>query len=265
MEKWIPILKSSQLFAGVEEGELSALLTCLEARPRRYPKGAYVLREGEALHGLPVLVEGSLHIQRDDYWGGRSILGQVGPGELFGEAYVAPGSGPLLNDVVAVAESTVVFFSVERLLTACPSACPFHAAVVRNLLFVLAEKDRQLVRKLGHMSRRTTREKLLSYLSEEAKRQGSSSFSIPFDRQQLADFLSVDRSAMSSALCRMRDEGLLRFHKNQFQLLGGGGAASAEEEGAKQPGPAAPGRRARPSRCAAPGSEREEAHDAHIQ
>ncbi|MBQ7792149.1 MAG: winged helix-turn-helix domain-containing protein, partial [Clostridia bacterium] len=119
----------------------------------------------------------------------------------------------------AVEDSTVLFFIVKRILTTCSSACRFHAMVVQNLFFAISEKNRKLVQKIGHMSQRTTRQKLMSYLSEEAKRQKNGRFSIPFNRQQLADFLSVDRSAMSNELCKMRDEGLLEFHKNEFRLL----------------------------------------------
>ena len=165
------------------------------------------------------MVEGNLHIQKDDYWGHRSIINSVGVGEMFGEAYAAPDSGTLLNDVVAVEDSTVLFFDVRRILTVCSSACNFHSMVVQNLFFAISEKNRRLVQKLGHMAKRSTREKLISYLSEEAKQQNSGTFTIPFNRQQLADFLSVDRSAMSNELCKMRDDGLLTFEKNRFTLL----------------------------------------------
>lgn len=138
---------------------------------------------------------------------------------MFGEAYVAPESGSLLNDVIAEEDSAVIFFDVRRILTVCSTACRFHSMVIQNLFFAISEKNRKLVQKIGHMSKRSTRAKLLSYLSEEAKRQNSSHFTIPFTRQQLADFLCVDRSAMSNELCKMRDEGLLQFAKNQFILL----------------------------------------------
>ncbi len=207
------------MFAGVGDEEITSMLSCLGARLGNYKKGEYVLRQGEHLNDIVVLVEGKLHIQKDDYWGNRSILGLISVGEMFGEAYVAPESGSILNDVVAVEDSTVIFFNVNRIITTCSSACRFHAIVVQNMFFAISEKNRKLVQKLGHMSKRSTREKLISYLSEEAGRQNSSSFTIPFNRQQLADFLSVDRSAMSNELCKMRDEGLLRFEKNQFELL----------------------------------------------
>lgn len=218
MEKYIPVLKRTQMFSGVGDKEILSMLSCLGARLKTYEKGEYVLRQGEHIRDITLLVGGNLHIQKDDYWGNRSILGRIAVGEMFGEAYVAPESGALLNDVVALEDSAVMFFDVNRVITTCPTACRFHAVVVQNMFFAISEKNRRLVQKLDHMSRRTIREKLISYLSEEAKKNNNSSFSIPFNRQQLADFLSVDRSAMSNELCKMRNEGLLEFEKNAFRL-----------------------------------------------
>lgn len=219
MKKYIPVLKRMQLFAGVGEDEIDSMLTCLQAKLFTYKKGEYVFRHGEHLNNITVLVEGSLHIQNDDYWGNHSIINRISIGEIFGEAYVAPGSGAILNDVVAIEGSAVIFFDVKRMLTVCSSACKFHSTVIQNLFFTISEKNRKLVRKLGHMSKRSTREKLISYLSDEAKSQNSKTFTISFNRQQLADFLSVDRSAMSNELCKMRDDGLIIFEKNKFTLL----------------------------------------------
>lgn len=219
MFDYIPVLMRSRLFDGVEEEDLVVMLDCMEAKIRRYRKGEYVFRQGEMLDAIMVLEEGCLHVQRDDYWGNRSIISVVGVSELFGEAYAVPGSGPLQNDVVAVEDSVVIAFDVRRVLTTCSSACVFHSMAVNNLFGAIAEKNRQLVQKMDHISRRSTREKLISYLSSEAVRTGSGSFEIPLNRQQLADFLSVDRSAMSAELGRMRDEGLIQFEKNHFTLL----------------------------------------------
>lgn len=219
MKEFIPILKRSWLFAGVTEEEIATMLSCLDAKKHSYTKGEYVFRQGERIDQIALLVKGELYVQQDDYWGNRSILHNVAVGELFGEGHLAPESGISLTDVIAAQDSIVIFFNVRRVLTTCSNACRFHAAVVQNLFFSISQKNRQLVQKLSHMSRRTTREKLISYLSEESKRHGSGSFTIPYNRQQLADFLSVDRSAMSNELSKLRDEGLLTFEKNHFQLL----------------------------------------------
>lgn len=219
MEKFIPVLKETQMFSGVSPRAINAMLTCLGARLCEFDKGELAIRQGDELSDILVLVEGNLLIQKDDYWGNRSILGNISTGEIFGEAYLAPESGTALNDVVAIEKSSVICFDVKRILTSCSSACRFHARVVQNLFFAISEKNKKLVQKLDHMSQRSTREKLLSYLSEEAKKANRSYFTIPYNRQQLADFLAVDRSAMSSELGKLKKEGLLEFDKNHFRLL----------------------------------------------
>lgn len=219
MKNYIEILSKTKLFSGVSKEDVESMLGCLNAKLYDYKKGDYVFRQGEHLSNITILVKGSLHIQKDDYWGNRAIVNRVAIGEMFGEAYIAPESGHLLNDVVAVEDSSVIFFDVKRIIMVCSSACRFHTMVVQNLFFSISEKNRRLIQKLGYISNRSTREKLMAYLSEESKKLNSSSFTIPFNRQQLADFLSVDRSAMSNELCKMRNEGLIRFEKNYFELL----------------------------------------------
>ena len=219
MKEYISILRKMQLFAGVEDNGIAAMLECLNARLAVYKKGELVFRQGEKITCFAVPVEGRLHIQRDDYWGNRSIISTVGVGELFGEAYAAPGSGPFPNSAAAVEDSKVILLDADGIMGGCAARCRFHSIVVQNLFFIISEKNRRLMQKLGHISKRTTREKLISYLSDEAKNSGSGTFSIPFNRQQLADFLSVERSSMSRELCKMRDEGLILFRKNTFTLL----------------------------------------------
>ena len=219
MKEYIAVLKKTMLFSGVKENEIESMFSCLQARKFSYKKGEFVLSQGQRLDNILILVKGKLHIQQDDYWGNRSIINVVNPGEMFGESYAAPESGAVMNDVMAVEDSDVIFFDVKKIISICPSACRFHATVVQNLFFAISEKNRKLVQKIGYMSKRTTREKLIAYLSDEARYQNSSSVSIPFNRQQLADFLSVERSAMSNELCKMRNEGLIEFNKNRFTLL----------------------------------------------
>lgn len=218
MKKFIPLLKRTQLFSGIGDDDILSMLNCLNAAVQNHKKGKYVFRQGEHIRCLTLLAEGRLHIQKEDYWGNLSILNEIRPGEMFGEAYIVPDSGALMNDVMAAKDSAVLSFNIDRILSVCPSACPFHTRLVKNLFYAISGKNRSLVQKLGYMSQRTTREKLLSYLSDESKKQNSSSVTIPFNRQQLADFISVDRSAMSNELCKMRNEGILEFHKNEFTL-----------------------------------------------
>lgn len=218
MKEFISILKDTQLFSGLSENEIQLMFDCLQAKKSEYKKGQLVLRQGDKLDKILVLVKGKIHIQRDDYWGNRSIINVINQGEMFGESYATPQSTEIMNDVLAVEDSVVIAFDINRILSSCSSACKFHSTVVHNLFCAISEKNRKLVQKLSFMSKRTTREKLIAYLSEEAKRNNSNSFSIPFNRQQLADFLSVDRSAMSNELCKMRDDGFIKFDRNKFLL-----------------------------------------------
>lgn len=219
MKKYKKILSETSLFAGISEDEIETMLTCLGATQMSYHKGEYVFHAGDELQQIMVLVQGKLHIQKDDYWGNRTITNVVECGEIFGESYVTEQHDGLMNDVVAVEDSEIISFDVNRILSVCSSACRFHTLTVRNLFRAISEKNRKLMGKLGVISRRTTRDKLLTYLSEEAKKHGTAEFEIPFNRQQMADYLSVDRSAMSAELCKLRDEGLIAFEKSRFRLM----------------------------------------------
>lgn len=219
MEKYISILGHTKLFWGIDDAEIEAMTRCLGMRACEYQKGEYVYRSGESVHSAALLVSGSLIIQKDDYWGNRSIVSHIAAGEMFGESYAMQNSEAIANDVIACEDSVAVLFEVQRLLTTCSNACRFHMRVIENLLQSISAKNRILTQKIDHMSKRSTREKLVSYLSAQSKIAGSASFDIPFNRQQLADYLAVDRSAMSNELCKMRDAGMLTFQKNHFSLI----------------------------------------------
>ena len=196
------------LFRGIAAGELPALLDRSSAREVRFAKGELLLYRGETPRSLGLVLEGGVHIIREDFWGNRSIVGLAGPGEIFAESYALAGK-PLAVSVLAAADGRALFLDAGHL----------SQRLSANLLALLAEKNLMLTEKMRHMARRTTREKLLSYLSAQALRAGTAEFDIPLDRQQLADFLAVDRSAMSAALGKLRDEGVLEFRKNHFRLL----------------------------------------------
>lgn len=224
MKEYYRVMQSSPLFSGIAEEEITAMLGCLSAREESFQKNQFILRCGESVNAFCMVLSGGVQILMEDFWGNRNILAGVGPGELFAEVYACMPGELLAVSVQAAEPSVVMFLDMRRLLTGCQSACAFHARLIRNLLTVLAEKNLLQTRKLVHMAQRSTREKLLSYLSAEAVRQGGPSFTIPFNRQELADYLSVDRSAMSNELGKMRDEGLLRFSRSSFTLHARAGA-----------------------------------------
>ena len=206
------------LFDRIKEDDRSEMLKCLNAKKKQYKKGSTVLGRGGRTSEMGMVLEGSVHMVKDDFWGNRSILGQASPGQMFGEVYACLPRQGLEVDVVAAEDTEVLFLDVGRILTVCSSACSFHTRLIRNLLTILAEKNLMLTHKMEHMAQKSTRDKVLSYLSMEAEKQGGPEFAIPFNRQQLADYLSVDRSAMSRELSRMKAEGLLDYHRNRFRL-----------------------------------------------
>ena len=218
MKDFLPVIRSSTLFSGISEEEVTAMLSCLNAEERSFPKEAFVLRAGDTAGSIGLVLSGSVLVIQEDIWGNRNILSKAGPGQTFAAAFAcAPGS--VLNvSVVAETPVTALFLDVKRILTVCPSACAHHSRIIRNLLGELAEKNLRFGEKLTHMGQRTTRSKLMSYLSAEAQRRGAVEFDIPFSRQQLADFLGVERSGLSRELGKMKQDGLLDFHKSHFVL-----------------------------------------------
>lgn len=218
MKDFFPVIRSAQLFSGVSEDELTAMLSCLKAEKRDFPKEDFVLRSGDTADSIGLALAGTVLVIQEDIWGNRNILSKAGPGQTFAAAYAcAPGS--VLNvSVVAETPVTALFLNVKRILNVCPSACAHHSRIIRNLLSELAEKNLRFNEKLTHMGQRTTRSKIMSYLSAEAQRLGKYEFDIPFSRQQLADYLAVERSGLSLELGKMRSEGLLDFHKSHFVL-----------------------------------------------
>ena len=218
MQEFFPVIRSSPLFSGISEEELAAMLSCLDAKKESFPKDAFLLRAGDTAESIGLVLSGSVLVIQEDIWGNRNILSKAGPGQTFAAAYAcAPGS--VLNvSVVADTPVTVMLLNVGRVLNVCSSACSHHSRIIRNLLGELAEKNLRLSEKLTHMGQRSTRAKLMSYLSAEAQRLGRYEFDVPFSRQQLADYLAVERSGLSLELGKMRAEGLLDFHKNHFVL-----------------------------------------------
>ena len=218
--EYMDVLQGSELFAGVEAGSLGEMLGCLSPRIEDYDRDEIILSSGARTADFAVVLRGSVLIVQDDYWGNRNILSALTPGELFAESFAARPDAPLNVSAIAGAPSTVMFLGLRRVLGTCPTACPHHRRIIENLLGALAVKNQRLNEKLTHISQRGTRQKLLSYLSAEAQKKGTPIFEIPFNRQQLADYLSVDRSALSAELSKLKAEGLLDYHRSMFKILG---------------------------------------------
>lgn len=215
----LDVLAASPLFAGCAREHTLAMTGCLRPRQATFRKGSYILRTGDAVSALGLVVSGSIIIRSEDYWGNGNILTSGGPGSLFAEAFACMPQTKSTVDVLANEKTQVLFLNVDRILSTCPSACVHHTRLIRNLTSVLAQRNYALTQKMDHITKRTTREKVLSYLSAQSKRAGSTRFDIPFDRQQLADYLSVDRSALSSCLGALKRDGIIDFQKNHFTLL----------------------------------------------
>lgn len=211
-------LSDTVLFEGVSEKEAREMVNCLQAVRKRYEKQEMIYRMGEHAEALGMVLSGSVWVARDDIWGNRTILEHIGPGQVFAEVYACTPKEPLMIHVAAAQTCEILFLSVEKILTLCPASCSFHSRLVRNLLSVTAQKNLSLTRKIFHTSPKTIRGRLCSYLSFEAVRQGSRTFDIPFNRQELADYLGVDRSAMSHELGKMSKEGLVFVERNRFHL-----------------------------------------------
>lgn len=211
-------LSKIPIFQGIAEEEITSLLQCLQATERTYQKGETILSEGSVTENMGIVLSGMALISCGDIWGNTSVLGHVTPGSVFAEVYACIPGEPLLITVSAAEDTTVLFMNVGRILSTCTNACPFHTRLARNLLTVCAHKSLQLSQRILHTSSKSIRGRLMSYFSQCAKQAGNSTFQIPYNRQQLADYLGVDRSAMCHELSKMQKEGLISYEKNRFLL-----------------------------------------------
>lgn len=219
MEEYFDILQRCTLFHGIAEADLATMLDCLGATVKRFCKKAFILSEGEPVRAIGILLTGAAQVERTDYFGNRSIVAGLEPAELFGESFACAGVDTMPVDVVATEDATVLFIECQRVTYPCCHACGFHQRMIYNLMRVVARKNLVFRQKIEITSKRTTREKLMTYLLVQAKKAGSNRFTIPYDRQQLADYLAVDRSGLSAEIGKLRREGVLTSERNQFTLL----------------------------------------------
>lgn len=212
-------LMLSPLFKGITEQDMDGMLNCLGASEKKYSKNDVILLAGTKVSSVGLIIEGNAQITREDADGNRAILSELAKADLFAEAYAAANSGEIPITVIATSDCKVIWIPFGKLSMGCSCACGFHQKLIQNMMKVIAEKNIMMTEKMRILSCKTTKEKLITYLSDYSLRTGKSRFKIPFTRNELADFLSVDRSAMSRELGKLRDEGYLKFHKNEFELL----------------------------------------------
>ena len=206
------------LFSGLTAEEKMQALHCLAPVAKVYDAGEWIVLAGETMARFGWIESGAVLIIRQEADGGELLLSQLEAGDLFGESF-AFGNLPFRVSVCAKEHTVIRYFECSRFLAPCEKSCLFHQKMVANLLVHFAQKNVFLTGRIEHLSRRTLREKILSYLSAYADKEKKTLFSIPFDRQQLADYLGCDRSALSAALSKLRTEGVIDYHKNTFRLI----------------------------------------------
>lgn len=219
MKKFLEILKKCPLFFGIDDNDLIKMLGCLGARVECFDKKYTILAEGKPAKHIGIMLSGSAQIIQIDYYGDRSILSGIEPGEVFGEAFACSETRSLPVAVIANEPCEVMLIDCAHILHTCGNNCGFHQQLIFNLMKDLATKNILFHQKIEITSKRTTREKLMAYLSYQSKKADSNSFYIPFDRQELADYLKVDRSGLSAEISKLRAEGIIESNKKHFKLL----------------------------------------------
>ena len=219
MRKFLNVLKKCPLFFDVTDDNIIAMLDCLKSRIDIFDKNYTIFSEESPAKYIGIVLSGSVQITRTDYYGNRSILGNLCEGELFAEAFACMQMTSMPVSVIANERSEIMFIDCNHILHTCQNGCPFHQQLIYNLVKVLAAKTVMFQQKIEITSKRTTREKLLTYLTICAKKNNKNSYKIPFTRQELADYLEVDRSGLSAEISKLRKEGILECKRNYFKFL----------------------------------------------
>ncbi len=220
LKNYLEILKKCRLFNGIEEKDLLKMLGCLGATIKTFDKKQTIFEEGSVANNIGIVLSGSVQVVNVDYFGNRSILSEFMPPAVFAEAFACAEVSSLPIAVVASSkQSVVMFIDCKHVLHTCTNNCGFHQALIFNLMKDIAEKTIIFHQRIEVTSKRTTREKLMTYLMQNAKKSGSNCFQIPFDRQELADYLEVDRSGLSTEISKLKKEGFISNDKKTFCLL----------------------------------------------
>lgn len=219
MDQIIPFPAKCRLFDGIPVDGFHRLMHCLHAQIRRLGKGEYICHEGDNADKLGILLSGSVHVVRDRLDGRRILLDTVKANETFGATYVLTGKQKMTVSITATEPSVVILVDAAPVAAPCQRNCPAHLQLIKNAFAIICDRNASLRQKVRVLSQPSIRERLLAYLHIQAFKAGSLEFDIPYDRQELADFLCVDRSAMSAEISRLRNEGFLNSDKSHFKLM----------------------------------------------
>lgn len=211
-------LAKTELFKAMTVEEIKNILDCLKVTVKKYKKNEYILRRGDIVTAVCLVLSGSVNIEKDEICGSHSIISNIPKGCAFAEAYACSENKTLMIDAVSAENTEIMFINIDYMLTICSSGCQFHNKLIKNLITVIAEKNIILTRKINIITPKTIRERLLTYFFYEMNKHKSCDFVIPFNRQQLANYLCVDRSAMSNELSKMQKEGLISYKKDKFHI-----------------------------------------------
>ena len=219
IEKYYNQIKNSPVFYGMNDDELRGLLECFSARIRKYEKEEMIIRQGDMISNIYLILAGEVNIEKDSYWGRRIIIARLSRNDNLALSFVGSKDVESSIDAIAIKETLVLVLGYEKCTSMCQNACTRHKVLINNLFQILSKENIELIQKIENVSQKTIRDKLLTYLSNEAQKRHTNSFDIHFNRQDLADYLNVDRSAMSFELSKLQKEGLIEYNKNHFELL----------------------------------------------
>ena len=209
----------SPLFMGIDPSDMEGMLGCIGYHVKAYQKGEIIAFEEENIDHVGVVLSGSVDMLKEDVWGNRTMLVRSYPQDIFGETF-ACGEDSLSTVTFAAAENCrVLFLSFCRVMHTCTHACQFHQRLIENMVRLIARKNRELMRKVEVVVKKTLREKILAYLSIQSQAQGSRKFEIPLGRVEWAEYLNADRSALTRELAKMKEEGIIGYQKNTFEIL----------------------------------------------
>jgi len=217
MKKYFDRIESNPLFQGIAFSDFETMLTCLSARSAFYEKNDVILLSGDTVNFVGLIISGSVRIVKENWDGNITIMTELAVSDIFGEIFACAGVDHSPVTVQASESTEILFIDYRRIITSCTASCPFHTRLIENMLKLVAMKSMMLSQKIDILSRRTTREKLLAFF--DTQRGMAKKFTIPFNREELAHYLCVDRSAMSNEMCKMRDEGLIKFDRNAVEIL----------------------------------------------